>query len=126
MGFDADDHYLLLSAVPKFVQRLTGQRPHIATIHRWRQRGLRGVRLQTTFVGGHRRTTTRWLLELFDNLHAAHDGTPAAIRHVRSKSREQPSISSRDGLSQALDHLEKEGFLDGRQHSTFRERNEQA
>ena len=110
MDFDANDHYILLSAVPKLVQRLTGQRPHIATIHRWRQRGLRGVRLQTTFVGGHRRTTTRWLLEFFDDLHAAHDGTPEPIGAGREKSREKTSIRSRASLSRALEHLEKEGI----------------
>lgn len=32
-------------------------RPHISTIHRWRLRGVRGVRLETILVGGRRFTS---------------------------------------------------------------------
>lgn len=38
-------------------------RPHISTLHRWRLRGVRGVRLQTCLVGGRRYTTSEWLAE---------------------------------------------------------------
>lgn len=36
-------------------------RPHLSTIHRWRLRGVRGVRLRTCLVGGRRFTRPEWL-----------------------------------------------------------------
>ena len=39
-------------------------RPHLSTIHRWRLRGIRGVKLETLLVGG-RRFTSREALERF-------------------------------------------------------------
>jgi hypothetical protein len=41
-------------------------RPHISTLHRWRLRGVRGVRLQTCLVGGRRYTTSEWLAEFIE------------------------------------------------------------
>lgn len=41
-------------------------RPHISTLHRWRLRGVRGVRLQTCLVGGRRYTTSQWLAEFIE------------------------------------------------------------
>lgn len=32
-------------------------RPHVSTLHRWRQRGVRGVKLETCLVGGKRFTS---------------------------------------------------------------------
>src|SRR5271163_2432018 len=32
-------------------------RPHVSTFHRWRQRGIGGVRLETTRIGGKRFVT---------------------------------------------------------------------
>lgn len=64
-----------LSRVPAMVERITGDRPHIATIHRWHQRGCKGVKLQTAFAGGHRRTTEKWVRQFFAEVTAAANGT---------------------------------------------------
>lgn len=39
-------------------------RPHISTWHRWRLRGVRGVKLETVLIGG-RRYTSREALQRF-------------------------------------------------------------
>ena len=61
-----------LSTVPLIIQQRTGDKPHIATVYRWVNEGLRGVKLRTAFVGGHRRTTEAWLDEFFTAISAAH------------------------------------------------------
>jgi len=47
------------------VHRATGRRTHVTTCHRWRLRGVRGVRLPTVLVGGRRLTSVgavlRWI-----------------------------------------------------------------
>jgi len=68
------DQLIKLSAVPAFVETITGDRPHIATIHRWRLRGCKGVKLQTAFAGGHCRTTETWVREFFAEVTAAANG----------------------------------------------------
>ncbi len=61
-----------LSSVPLIIERRTGEAPHIATIYRWVNSGLRGAKLRTTFVGGHRRTTEQWLNDFFAEVNKAH------------------------------------------------------
>lgn len=63
-----------LSAAPRVVETITGERPAVQTIYRWTQRGLRGVTLRTSFAGGHRRTCERWIREFFAAVTAAADG----------------------------------------------------
>ena len=46
---------------------------NIATVYRWVNQGLRGVKLRTSFVGGHRRTCEAWLNEFFVGIEEAHD-----------------------------------------------------
>lgn len=91
-----------LSGAAAVVERITGERPHIATLHRWAQRGLCGVKLRTAFAGGHRRTTEQWIREFFDAVTAAHDGKssqqPEASRSA-SMSREQAAAElAADGI----------------------------
>lgn len=63
-----------LSAAPAIVERIGGERVHKSAIYRWTQRGLRGVRLRTTFAGGHRRTCETWIREFFEAVTQAADG----------------------------------------------------
>lgn len=77
-----------LSAVPAIVERISGERPHISTVHRWRQRGCHGVRLRTQFLGGSRRTCELWLREFFEAVTAAAEGegqAPIAAPPTRAK-----------------------------------------
>ncbi len=67
-----------LSAAAPVVERIRGDRPSSATIYRWAQRGLKGVKLRTAFAGGHRRTTENWIREFFAAVTEAVDGTGIA------------------------------------------------
>lgn len=57
-----------LSQAPALVEKVTGERPHVLTIHRWARKGVRGVRLRSAFAGGIRRTSAEWLDEFFAEL----------------------------------------------------------
>jgi hypothetical protein len=76
-----NEHAIPFAVVPKlsWIRRLYGQfagertgsaRPHLATIHRWATRGLRGVRLEFAQVGGTRVTSEEALQRFFDALAA--------------------------------------------------------
>lgn len=54
---DGPAEYLTLSQAAQTLPH----RPHASTLHRWRTRGIRGVRLQTCLLGGRRFTTKVWL-----------------------------------------------------------------
>lgn len=55
----------LLRKAPALVERLTGRRPHHATLWRWATSGCAGIRLRTVTVGRQRMTSRRWLLDFF-------------------------------------------------------------
>ncbi len=67
---EASHDYLTLSQA---ANSLPG-RPHLSTLHRWRLRGVRGVRLRTCLIGGRRFTTSGWLDEFIAATSAAADG----------------------------------------------------
>lgn len=83
----APDLKIRMANAAGVVERITGERPSVATIYRWADKGLRGVRLQTAYAGGHLRTTERWIVDFFDEVTAAHDGP--ANRSVSSSSSAQ-------------------------------------
>jgi uncharacterized protein DUF1580 len=59
---------------------------HVGTLHRWRLRGVRGVRLETIVIGGLRYTSAEALERFVAATTAAADGTPApAIRTSRQR-----------------------------------------
>jgi len=41
-----------LRRVPQELESRGGKRPHVSAVHRWRQNGLKGVRLEAIQVGG--------------------------------------------------------------------------
>jgi len=49
-------------------------RPHLATVHRWRLRGTRGVRLESVLVGGKRFTSAEAIERFVDATTRAADG----------------------------------------------------
>lgn len=53
---------------------LLPKRPHIATLHRWRVRGVRGVVLETCLIGGTRYTSHEALQRFIDATTVAADG----------------------------------------------------
>jgi len=58
----------LTDAAKKLPRRRSGKRPHIATLYRWAQRGLHGVRLETLQAGGSRCTSVEALARFFAEL----------------------------------------------------------
>src|ERR1700743_706630 len=52
-------------------------RPNITTLWRWRNHGVRGVKLETVLSGGRRYTSVEALRRFQDRVTAAADGTPA-------------------------------------------------
>jgi hypothetical protein len=62
--------------------------PHVSTLHRWRTRGLRGVRLRTSKIGGKRMVALRALEEFCAAVTAASDGKRQQATH-NSKRRER-------------------------------------
>jgi hypothetical protein len=62
-------------------------RPDQSTLWRWRNRGVRGVRLETVLVGGRRMTSRQALNRFFAAVNAAADGKP--VRTETPREREQ-------------------------------------
>lgn len=85
--------YIPFHDVPKHVPG----RPHRSTVHRWRLRGVNGVRLQTCVVGGRRFTTREWLDDFLQAGNAAAGGTPLPT----SKNRQSAIEAAELELSQA-------------------------
>jgi hypothetical protein len=62
-------------------------RPHISTLHRWRLRGVRGVRLESVLIGGRRYTSLQALELFFAATTAAADGEVAPVRTAKERKR---------------------------------------
>ncbi len=60
----------------------------IPTVWRWRQRGIRGIRLETCLVGGRRYTSRESFNRFVESTTAAADGEPACTAVRTSKQRE--------------------------------------
>ncbi|MBM4005680.1 MAG: DUF1580 domain-containing protein [Planctomycetes bacterium] len=80
---------------------LPGGGVHISTIHRWRLRGVRGVKLETVLRGGTRVTSREALARFFAATTAAANGEVPPIRTIRQRQRAVESARARlakDGL----------------------------
>jgi len=71
-------------------KRLPG-RPHISTIHRWRTRGIHGIRLRTHMIGGRRMVALSDLEAFLNAVTAAADKGLAPTR--RNSNRREEKIS---------------------------------
>ena len=67
---------------------VTGGPVHVSTMHRWRMKGVRGVRLETFLRGGIRYTTDEAIERFFAATTAAADGDPAPSLTSRQRERE--------------------------------------
>ena len=78
------EQVVTLCEAAKRLPRLRKNRPvHVSTLWRWALRGLRGVRLETTMIGGVRVTSTEALQRFFARLasnNGAEQGTPGERR----------------------------------------------
>jgi hypothetical protein len=67
------EHLYSLAAAAKL---LPGE-PHLATLHRWRSRGVKGVKLETLVIGGRRFTSLEALGRFIEATTASSDGEAA-------------------------------------------------
>ncbi len=65
------DRPIRFSSAVTIVERITGERVHKSTLYRWADRGLKGVKLEVTYAGGHKRTTENLILEFFARVSVA-------------------------------------------------------
>jgi hypothetical protein len=63
-------------------------RRNVATLFRWRQRGIRNVKLETMMYGGRRVTSLEALDRFFARVTAAADGEPARAETPRRRKRQ--------------------------------------
>jgi Protein of unknown function (DUF1580) len=93
----ANETLISFQEAPAFVPG----RPHISTLHRWRLRGVRGVRLETVLIGG-RRFTSREALQRFVAAVSAStgvDGTaPQAQCRIRPEYKRAAAALKRRGV----------------------------
>jgi hypothetical protein len=69
------------------VERVTGQRPHPTTLHRWRLRGVRGIKLETVLCAGRRLTTESAVERFIMSCTRAADGEGALTRTPHQRDR---------------------------------------
>lgn len=75
MAIDVQSETLIsFREVPAWTKEHLGNRVHPSTIHRWRLRGARGVKLETLLAGGTRYTSAEALNRFFAGATAAADG----------------------------------------------------
>ena len=73
--------------------------PNVSTIHRWRLRGVRGVKLESTLIGGVRYTSHEALQRFCDRTTAIADGTAqpearTSLQRERAISRAQAELEA--------------------------------
>ncbi len=83
----------------KAARTLPGGAVHVSTIHRWRMRGCRGVRLETFLRGGVRHTTREAIERFFAATTAAADGDATPVR--TSKQRDKAIRAAERELAEA-------------------------
>ena len=90
--------------------KLLPGRPHISTWHRWRTRGVHGVKLATVKIGGRRMVAADELQRFIEGVTAAADGQSTPVRTSRQR---QQSIEAaerelaREGVG--ITHARRDG-----------------
>lgn len=93
----ATEEIFPLNDAPKHLPPRRGKVIHVSTIHRWVQRGLKGIRLEVVQVGGSRHTSLPALQRFFDRL-----GDPNTRPAVgNSASRDRAFAAAENELTQA-------------------------
>lgn len=67
----SNEELLKLSSAPAYIEELSGNRVHTATIFRWRKKGIAGVCLETIDIGGAPFTSKEALSRFFHQSTAA-------------------------------------------------------
>lgn len=88
----------LTEAAKQLPRRRAGKRPHVATLYRWANRGLRGIQLETIQVGGTLCTSAEALQRFFERLSSD-----------RRKPDSDPNTNRRQEVSDAITRLRERG-----------------
>jgi len=88
--------------IPSWCKEHLGNRVHPSTIHRWRLRGARGVRLETILAGGTRYSSHEALNRFFARTTAVADGTPCVV---------EKTVLDTQEIQAAEEHLASEGVI---------------
>ncbi len=75
----------LTDAVEHLPQRRGGRSVHVATLYRWAQRGVRGVKLEALQVGGTKCTSIEALQRFFERLTALDSGDQPTSRTLKAR-----------------------------------------
>jgi hypothetical protein len=67
------------------IERVNGRRPHPTTCHRWRLRGVRGIKLETQLCGNRRMTSIEAVKRFNAAVTAVADGSPVTARTNRQR-----------------------------------------
>jgi hypothetical protein len=78
---------------------MPGGAVHASTVHRWRLKGVRGVKLETIMRGGIRHTSREAIERFFSSTTAAANGEPAPTR--TPKQRERAIVAAERELEEA-------------------------
>lgn len=84
------------------VERITGDRPSLGAIYRWRANGISGVKLRTMYAMGSHRTTEAWLREFFDDVATA-KATTGFIQKKRTTAQQRASDAVNDRFAEILE-----------------------
>ena len=87
--------------LPGWCQQHLGRRISPSTLHRWRLRGCRGIKLETLLIGGTRTTSAEALQRFFSATTRVQDGHPSP--------ESQASSISNVSHDSALAYLKSEG-----------------
>ncbi|MCA8994171.1 MAG: DUF1580 domain-containing protein [Planctomycetaceae bacterium] len=102
MPIDVNDETLItFTELARSLPHRRGDRPvHVATIHRWRSRGLNGIRLEAVKVGGAWHTSHEAFARFTGRLTAHAEGTDACV----------PPASKRQSHKDADQSLQDSGW----------------
>ena len=70
-------------------QRRRGKRPNVATLYRWSNEGIRGIRLEYLMIGSTRCTSVQAMQRFFDELTVASEAQSAPVPPPMPKHREE-------------------------------------
>jgi len=72
--------------------------PHISTLHRWRISGVRGVRLDTTLIGGRRFVTRESIAEFFQKINQSASDSSSPQQSLSGNLKTAESFLDREGV----------------------------
>lgn len=77
-----DETALTLTQAAKAFGRLSGRTPHVATVHRWAMKGVRGVKLETVRMGGLRLVRPEAIERFLASVNRGESETAAGLREI--------------------------------------------